>query len=65
MLHLVPVVEALRSATAARKCHTCGCFHDAVIALEGSTLADPLAETLDRLSGVLLIGLGLYLLWMA
>ncbi len=36
------LVETLQSATDARKCHQCGCFHDAVGALERSTLRDDL-----------------------
>ena len=42
-------IEAqLDAASAAKKCHGCGCFQDAVATLEASTLASPLANTLRR-----------------
>lgn len=47
MLSVDPVADALAAARAARKCHTCGCFHDAVTALEGSALAEELRASLD------------------
>lgn len=42
-------VEAeLASSTAAAKCHKCGCFQDAVTALEASALKGPLADALAQ-----------------
>ena len=42
-------IEArLDAASAAKKCHRCGCFQDAVAALETSVLASPLVKTLRR-----------------
>lgn len=46
MLPVAHVAEALAAATAARKCHTCGCFQDAVTTLEGSALAGELRAAL-------------------
>ena len=42
------IEELLCEATAAKKCHNCGCFQDAAAALKASTLATPLANTLRR-----------------
>jgi tetrahydromethanopterin S-methyltransferase subunit A len=38
----------LASATAASKCHGCGCFHDAIAALGASSLKASLADLLDE-----------------
>lgn len=40
--------EDLEASTAARKCHQCGCFHDAVETLEGTDLRPSLAEWFAR-----------------
>ncbi|RME73711.1 MAG: DUF4346 domain-containing protein [Planctomycetota bacterium] len=40
--------DDLESATAAKKCHGCGCFHDAVAALGATELRTPLADTLEK-----------------
>ena len=43
---LTVVREQLDAATAAAKCHACGCFQQTVTALRASEAADELAETL-------------------
>lgn len=43
---LTRVADALRAATAARKCHSCGCFHDSLTALQDSALARELEAPL-------------------
>jgi tetrahydromethanopterin S-methyltransferase subunit A len=40
------IVQAMETATAAEKCHSCGCFHDAVAVLVASDLVAPLAKPL-------------------
>lgn len=47
------VRRELDSATAAKKCHACGCFHDAIATLETTTLATPLADALVAARGTL------------
>lgn len=41
------VVDLVASATAAAKCHACGCFQDSVSALERTELSADLAQTLE------------------
>ena len=41
------IEQALCAATAAKKCHPCGCFQDAVTTLGQCALATPLAKTLQ------------------
>jgi tetrahydromethanopterin S-methyltransferase subunit A len=41
------IEQALSAAAAAKKCHPCGCFQDAVTSLGQCALASPLANTLQ------------------
>jgi tetrahydromethanopterin S-methyltransferase subunit A len=43
---IAQITRALATATAADKCHSCGCFHDAVEVLVTSELVAPLAKPL-------------------
>jgi len=42
------ITQAIEAATAAEKCHTCACFHDAVASLVTSELIAPLAKPLKE-----------------
>ena len=46
------IATELAAATSAKKCHACGCFQDAVHALQATDLASPLARSLSDASSV-------------
>jgi tetrahydromethanopterin S-methyltransferase subunit A len=46
------IASELAAATSAEKCHACGCFQDAVVALQRSELASSLATPLSEASSV-------------
>ncbi|MGD2064358.1 MAG: DUF4346 domain-containing protein [Nitrospirota bacterium] len=43
---IAQIAQAMDAATAAEKCHSCGCFHDAIAVLVTSELVAPLAKPL-------------------
>jgi len=48
------IASELQAATSAKKCHACGCFQDAVVALGQTELASSLVEPLSEANSVFL-----------